>query len=97
MRRLISTLQLCLVGLAGCIHPAPPTEKPISYAALPPLIAESFKKRFPNAEVKRVVEWFFDHRVVCYYINFSDPGFPPRTVAITPKGEVTEYLQEHQR
>jgi hypothetical protein len=91
MKRVLGIILLWVASLSGCVHPPAPTQKAIPLGALPQRVVETFNARFPDAEVKRVVEWFFNHRVVCYYIDYSRNGSSVRTVAITPKGEVTEY------
>ena len=80
---------VALVGLAGCVHPPPPIQREIPLGAVPQKVVESFRVHAPQAQVKRVVEWFFNRRVVCYYFDYSDSNSSIKTVAITPKGEVT--------
>jgi hypothetical protein len=89
MKPVLAVILLALISWSGCVHPPPPTQREISFDTLPPKVIARFNARFPGAEVKRVVEWFFNRRVVCYYIDCSQAGSPVRTVAITPKGEVT--------
>lgn len=91
MKRILNIMLLGLATLTSCVHPPPPTQKEIPFAVLPQKVADTLIARFPNAEVKRVTEWSFNRKVVCYYIDYALAGSQIRTVAITPKGELTQY------
>ena len=91
MKLPLGFILIWLACLSSCVHPPPPTQKEVSPSTLPREVTETFNARFPATEIKKVVKWCFNRRVVCYYIDYSRAGSPVRTVAITPKGEVTEY------
>lgn len=91
MKHYLILLLLGLVWSIGCVHPPPPAQKEIPFSTLPAKVTQTLNARFPDAEIKKVVEWCFDGQVICYYIDYAQAGSPVKTVAITPKGEVTDY------
>jgi len=91
MIRAFGTLLLVMLTLGGCIHPPPPQQREVAFGVIPPKVIETFTSRFPDADVHRVVQWYFNRRVVAYYIDYTQSAEPVKTIAITPGGEVTEY------